>query len=108
MGIEFPVIAKHKYCYKYEKKLKQRYVYILFYSDYDSRRGCFPSIIIEANGKYSGRHYDRILPWSADDILSVQIPLEEVPEKVIHSANKWLNIVNQPLLPEKTRTFKGM
>lgn len=102
MCIEFPIIARRKYYYTYNGKLKKRYIYSLFYCDYDSRRECFPNIMIEASGKYSGWLYGRELSWSVEDILSAQIQLDEVPKKVIHAANKWLYIVGKPLFPERT------
>lgn len=100
MNINMPLVCKIIYPYTYNKKVKEKPLYVLLF-EYSPLQKAYYANFFEQNGKFHGRHYDRWLDWDENTILKYTVPMESLPITVLKSIEEQIEIFNE--VNKKTR-----
>lgn len=91
---ELPLVCKFMYSYKYNGRLKERPMYVLFI-EHSLLENAYYVNLIETNGTLHGRHYDRWFKWSEEDVAGCFVPMNDLPDLVLKTAREQLAIYEE-------------
>ena len=89
--MEFPILLKYKYHYTYAKTCKEKNIYARVLRK-DLTGKAFKVLLIDENGKMHGRHYDRKVNYTSEDLEKYKCvePPQKIAEIVEELKQIWL------------------